>query len=72
MDIFWCWRVRGSGFGVTWEDLSMQEDPHLSWGKIISMKGELDFPALFKKNNEKLNIKKKISTESKEQHQNLE
>jgi len=45
---------------VTLEDLCMK--------KKISMK--LDFPVLFKKNNEKLNKKEVFSAESKEQHQN--
>ena len=41
---------------------------NLSWGKKISMKGAQDLLALFKINNEKINMKKFFSAGSKEQH----
>jgi hypothetical protein len=40
-------------------------------GRDIDMKGAPDFPALFKKKDQKLNKKKSFSTENKEQHPNL-
>ena len=41
---------------------------NLSWGKKIFMKGAQDYLALFKKYNEKINMKKVFSTDSKEKH----
>ena len=51
--------------GICWGNLPSR---NLSWGKKISMKGAQDLLALFKKKNEKINMKKFISTGSKEQH----
>ena len=45
-------KLKGEGLGgriFSWRNFS--------WGKIISMKGVQDFLALFKKNNEKTNMK---------------
>ena len=41
--------------GICWGNFPWR---NLSWGKKISMKGAQDFLALFKKNNEKINMKK--------------
>ena len=41
---------------------------NFSWGKRLSMEGAQDFLALFKKNNEKINMKSFFSTESEKQH----
>ena len=48
--------------------LGNSQSRNMSWEKKISMKGAQDFLALFKKNNEKINMKKFFSTGSKEQH----
>ena len=42
------------------EELSID---NFSWGKKISMKGAQDLLALFKKNNEKINMKKFLQLE---------
>ena len=49
----------GLGGGVEGRGLRGRIFPwrNLSWGKRISMKGAQDFLALFKKNNEKINMK---------------
>ena len=60
--IFWL----GGGVekrGIYWGNFPSR---NLSWGKEISMKGVQDLLALFKKNNEKINMKKFFSTKSKE------
>ena len=41
---------------------------NLSWRNKISMKGNARFSSIIKKNNDKINMKKFFSTESKEQH----
>ena len=41
--------------GICWGNFPLR---NLSWGKKISMKGGQDFLALFKKNNEKINMNK--------------
>ena len=53
MGIFWL------GGGVDKRGICCGNFPstNLSWGKKISMKGAQDFLALFKKNNEKINMK---------------
>ena len=51
--------------GIYWGNFSSR---NLSWGKKISMKGAQDLLALFKKNNEKINMKKFFSAGSKERH----
>ena len=58
----------GGGVGGEWVmrgELSMEK---FFIGKQISMKGVQDFLAFFEKNDEKINMKKFFSTESKEQH----
>ena len=62
--IFWL------GGGVEKREICWGNFPwrNLSWGKKIPMYGAKNFLALKKKNNEKINMKKFLSTESREQH----
>ena len=65
-DVFWgIFRLRGGveKRGICWGNFPWR---NLSWGKK-SLKGEQDFLALFKKNNEKINMNV-FSIESKEKH----
>ena len=55
----------GLGEGAMWEDLPLEE---FVMGEEKFHEGAQDFLTIFLKNNEKINMKFFLSTESKDQH----